>query len=98
MRKLASIQKINGVFPIPDADRLELVQVLDDEGVCVSAGSACNENSHEPSHVLSAMGLKANEIDSTIRVSIGRNNTETEVRVASEIIIDKVKTLRMFSS
>ena len=28
MRKLASIQKINGVFPIPDADRLELVQVL----------------------------------------------------------------------
>lgn len=83
---------------IPGAKNIELVQVLDDEGVCVSAGSACNENSHEPSHVLSAMGLKANEIDSTIRVSIGRYNTETEIRVASEIIIDKVKTLRMFSS
>ena len=83
---------------IPGIKNHELIQMLDDNGVCVSAGSACNENANSTSYVLSAMGLKEDEINETIRISIGRNNTETEVRVASEIIIEKVKTLRMFNS
>jgi len=82
---------------IPGVKNHELIQLLDEENVCVSAGSACNENQTKPSHVLSSMGIKENEINETIRISIGRNNTESEIKTASEIIIDKVKTLKTFN-
>ena len=82
---------------IPGVNNHELCQLLDEDGVCVSAGSACNENNPQQSHVLTAMGLKPSEIDETIRISIGRYNSDNDIKVASEIIIDKINTLRMFS-
>lgn len=56
-----------------------LLMNLDLEGVCVSTGSACTAGSVEPSHVLLAMGLGASAARSTIRLSLGRFTTESDI-------------------
>ena len=56
-----------------------LLNMLDMHGICVSIGSACNSKSKERSHVLLAMGIDEDRIDSSIRISIGRYNKETEI-------------------
>lgn len=56
-----------------------LLNMLDMHGICISIGSACNSKSQERSHVLRAMGLSDERIDSSVRISIGRYNTEDDV-------------------
>lgn len=56
-----------------------LLHYLDLNGIYISTGSACNSKTKVPSHVLSAMGLDSDRIDSAIRISIGRYNTEEDV-------------------
>lgn len=51
-----------------------------------SSGSACSSSSAAPSHVLTAMGLKAEEIKSSFRFSFGKNNTLDEVNALLEAI------------
>jgi cysteine desulfurase len=53
--------------------------VLDLAGIAVSAGSACSSGKIEPSHVLAAMGINAEEAATAIRVSLGWNTTEQDV-------------------
>lgn len=64
---------------IEGADGEGLLNMLDMHDICVSIGSACNSKSKELSHVLVAMGLDADRIDSSIRISIGRYNKEEEI-------------------
>ena len=52
---------------------------LDEEGICVSTGSACNSADHSPSAVLQAMGVPYQEAMGAIRFSLGRFNTDAEV-------------------
>lgn len=52
---------------------------LDMAGFAVSAGSACSAGSIEPSHVLIAMGQDEAKANSTIRVSLGKFNTEEDI-------------------
>ena len=63
-----------------------LILRLDMEGICVSTGSACTSGSMEPSHVLAALGLQPQLAQGTVRFSLGKNNTETEI----DEVIDKV--------
>jgi cysteine desulfurase len=49
---------------------------LDLKGVCASSGSACTSGSVQPSHVLNAMGIKA---EAVVRFSLGRESTQEEV-------------------
>lgn len=51
-----------------------------------SSGSACSSGSAEPSHVLAAMGFKAEEIKNSFRFSFGKNNTLDEVNALLEAI------------
>jgi cysteine desulfurase len=64
-------------FPGADAEMLQIR--LNNEGFAVSLGSACNSKSIEPSHVLTAMGLPREQIESTLRISFGMPTTRDEV-------------------
>ena len=76
-----SAQRAVGILNIAinGMDGEGLLNMLDMHGICISIGSACNSKAQERSHVLTAMGLSDEQIDSSIRISIGRYNTEDEV-------------------
>ena len=63
-------------------------------GVHISSGSACNEGISEPSHVLKAIGLSDEEALSSIRITIGHQNTEEEINMAADIITSLVSRIR----
>lgn len=64
-----------------------LVQLLDEVGVAVSAGSACNaHHAEKPSHVLLAMGFDAERARGLVRITLGRFNTEKEVDCFLELL------------
>lgn len=65
---------------IPGIDGEGLLNMLDMHDICISIGSACNSKSQDRSHVLLAMGLDEERIDSSVRISIGRYNTEDEIK------------------
>lgn len=60
-------------------DSLEILLKLDEFGICASAGSACSTGDSLPSHVLTAIGLNAEEVSGTIRFSLGKENTKDEI-------------------
>jgi cysteine desulfurase len=59
--------------------------------VAASSGSACSSSVPKPSHVLLDIGLNKQLIQSSIRIGIGRFNTEDEILIAAENIIRTVK-------
>jgi cysteine desulfurase len=63
-----------------------LLMSLDLGGVAVSTGAACAAGGVEPSHVLKAMGLSPQRVESSLRLSLGRGTTEDEVDRGAEII------------
>ncbi len=68
---------------------------LDIEGICVSNGSACTSGAVEPSHVLAGIGMEPNLANSSIRVSLGKQNTEEDITY----FVDKLDAVldRMFT-
>jgi cysteine desulfurase len=71
-------------FTVRGCDSIVLLAGLDLEGVCASSGSACSAGSLEPSHVIRALGVEADEANSLVRFSLGRESTLEEVeRVAA---------------
>ena len=64
---------------IPDVDGGALIAMLDLEGICVSAASACAAGSSEPSYVLRAIGRRDTESAGTVRITIGEENTVEEL-------------------
>jgi cysteine desulfurase len=66
--------------------------------ICVSTGSACSEDSEEVSHVLKAIGLKPEFARSTIRMSLGRFNTDADVDTVLTILPEMVDKLRRISA
>jgi cysteine desulfurase len=63
-----------------------LLIALDLEGVAVSTGAACSAGGVEPSHVLRAMGLPPERVQSSLRLSLGRSTTEADVDYAADVI------------
>lgn len=59
-----------------------LLYLLDTEGVCVSAASACASGAMEPSHVLEAMGVPKSRINGSLRFSLGHTTTEADIDAA----------------
>ena len=84
---------LNVSFPFIESD--SLVASLSD--IAVSSTSACMTAGAEPSYVLRAMGLSKDTIHSSIRVGIGRFNTEEEIDYTGKTIIEKVEKLRASS-
>jgi cysteine desulfurase len=70
---------------------------LDLEGVCASTGSACSSASLEPSHVLAALGLSPEEAHGSLRFTLGRENSEADVKRVLDILPGIVTRLRAMS-
>ncbi|MDH4232334.1 MAG: cysteine desulfurase, partial [Nitrospirota bacterium] len=64
------------------------------EQVAISSGSACHSGNLLPSRVLKCMGLSDREALSSIRLSVGKDNTEDDIQKAAGIIINAVRSLR----
>ena len=78
----------------PGIDAAGLLILLDEKGICCSAGSACHAAAVHPSHVLEAMGLDAAHAASTLRFSFSRFNTHDEARTAADAVITAAQKLR----
>jgi len=79
---------------IDGVDNEELVVLLDDAGVCASAGAACASGALEASHVLSAMGVDAPTARSALRLSLGYCSTDDDVEVVLAVLPKVVEQLR----
>lgn len=69
---------------IPGIPTQNSINILQDHGICVSAGSACAKGHR--SHVLEAMKISPEQIDGSFRVSICRDTTEEELNTLAEVI------------
>jgi cysteine desulfurase len=74
-----------------------LVIALDLKGLAVSTGAACSSGAIEPSHVLTAMGLRPDRARASIRFSLGKENTPEEVDFALGLVPETVARLRELS-
>lgn len=74
-----------------------LVLHLDSKGIAASTGSACSSKKLEPSHVLMAIGLEEVDAHGSLRLTLGKDNTEEDVDHAIESIKEVVETLRKLS-
>jgi cysteine desulfurase len=74
-----------------------LIIALDLKGLAVSTGAACSSGAIEPSHVLTAMGLRPDRARASIRFSLGKQNTAEDVEFAIELIPAQVARLRELS-
>jgi cysteine desulfurase len=74
-----------------------LVIALDLKGLAVSTGAACSSGAIEPSHVLTAMGLRPARARASLRFSLGKQNTAEEVDFALRLIPATVAHLRELS-
>lgn len=77
---------------IPGTDAGQLVGLL--PGLAISTGSACNTGQAAPSHVLTAIGLERRAARSTLRISIGRPTTVSDVDSAAGQLIAQTRAMR----
>jgi len=70
---------------------------LDKLGIAASTGSACSSKSLEPSHVLLALGLSHIEAHGSLRLTLGKSNTEKEAEYVLKVLPKIVKDLRKLS-
>jgi len=59
--------------------------------IAVSSGSACTSSSPQPSHVLNEIGIDKKESHTSVRIGIGRFNTNKDIKTASESIINAIR-------
>jgi cysteine desulfurase len=74
-----------------------MVIALDLKGLAVSTGAACSSGAIEPSHVLTAMGLRSDRARASIRFSLGKQNTADNIDLALALVPETVARLRELS-
>lgn len=77
----------NMSLSFPNIGGEALLHRLDLLGISVSTGSACNSTDTQISHVLTAIGLNRKKAEGTIRISLGKDNTEEEAAIIAQKII-----------
>lgn len=85
----------NLVFPGVEGEALLIA--LDLRGLACSTGAACSSGAVEPSHVLTAIGLPAEEARASLRFSLGRHTTQADIDFAMQVIPAVVAQLRQLS-
>ena len=79
---------------ISGVDAATALILLDSKGICASAGAACMAGATEPSHVLAAIGLSPEDVSSSLRFSLGADNTEEEVDYIIDVVREQTARLR----
>jgi cysteine desulfurase len=95
----------DGVKRVPNTSNIRfdyiegesLVIALDLKGLAVSTGAACSSGAIEPSHVLTAMGLRSEQARASIRFSLGKQTTEEDIEFALGLLPETVARLRELS-
>ncbi|MEM4237632.1 MAG: aminotransferase class V-fold PLP-dependent enzyme, partial [Candidatus Nitrosocaldaceae archaeon] len=75
----------------------DMIIKLSEKNIAASTGSACSSNKQHASHVLRAMNLSYEEINGSLRLTLGIDNTIEEIDIAGEVIEDNVRELRRLS-
>lgn len=86
---------VNVSFEFIDGE--SLILNLDMAGICASSGSACTSGSLEPSHVLLAIGRSRELARGSLRLTIGKDNTEEDIDKVLEVLPQIIKRLRSIS-
>ncbi len=93
--------KLNGGGPrlpgllnirLPDVSAQDIMLELADD-VCMSTGAACSSANRKPSPVLKAIGLSDNDIDCSLRLTVGRQSTAEEMTYAAAKLAEGVTRL-----
>lgn len=84
----------NANFTIAGIDGTSLVVLMDNDGICISSGSACSSGSDKPSHVISAIGVPENYAYGTIRITLCGENTKEEIDYTIHRLKENVRMLR----
>jgi len=79
---------------VAGVDQEELLMLLDDQGVCASAGAACASGAVEASHVLLAMGFDADEARTAVRFALGYTTTGDDIDHVLDVMPKVVERLR----
>jgi len=74
-----------------------MLLLLDQEGICVSTGSACSSSDLGPSHVLMALGLSPYEAHGSLRFTLGKWTTDEDIDYVLEVFPPIVARLRAMS-
>lgn len=74
-----------------------ILLLLDSYGICASSGSACTSGSLDPSHVLLAIGLPAEKAHGSLRLTLGDDFAEQDVKYIIEVLPKIIKRLRDMS-
>ena len=88
----------NANFSFPGVEGEPILLGLDMAGVAASSGSACSSGSLEPSHVLLALGQSAEVARGSLRLTLGKDNTDEQVDYLLDVLVDLVERLRQLPS
>lgn len=80
----------------PGVENEALLFLLDERGICASAGSACASGAVQASPVLLAMGVDKAEAASTLRLTLGPGTTEDDVRRSAAAVVESLAVLGRF--
>jgi len=87
----------NSLFTFNGIEGESIILWLNNAGICASSGSACSSASLEPSHVLTAIGLPREISHGSVRLTLGRQNTDADVDYILEKLPEVVAKLRDMS-
>ncbi|HBT47096.1 MAG TPA: cysteine desulfurase NifS [Peptococcaceae bacterium] len=88
---------INANFSFRYVEGESILLSLDMKGIAASSGSACTSGSLDPSHVLLAMGIPHEIAHGSVRMTLGRDNTEEDIDYVLEVLPEVVERLRAMS-
>ena len=83
---------------IPGIEGESLVLYLDAQGISCSTGSACTSQDLEPSHVITALGKSKEASHSSVRFSLGRKTSKSDIDYVLKVLPDIIKKLRSVSA
>jgi len=90
----ANSPRLPGTCSITIPDIPANVLIAHTPTLCISDGSACASGSFAPSHVIQALGHSSDYARNTVRISMGRYNTECEVKQAERTIVEAAMNIR----